>query len=124
MIVVLAVVSALAGLVALAVAWHVRQLTQRVLDEAKAREETLRRQLSDANNRLFAAWSDGKVIPPSDLPFVDPVSETPLAPELLEFLAQYEDLTVRAKYERMMRAGLAKQMTPLAILKTFETPGV
>ena len=96
----------------------------RTMDREIAENARLARELTDAHNRLYAAWTDGKVIPPSDLPFVDPVSETPLPPELLDYLMQYEDVTVRGKYERMMRAGLAKQMSPLAILKTFEQPGV
>ena len=95
-----------------------------MVTSAMGREAKLDRELKDANNRLFAAWEGGKVIPPSDIPLVDPVAETPLVPELQSFLDQYQELTVRAKYERIIRQGLAKQMSPLLILKQFETPEV
>lgn len=84
----------------------------------------LERELKDAHNRLFAAYDGGKVIPPSDLPLVDPVAETPMPRELQEFLDQYHEPAARAKFERIVRQGLAKQQSPLVILKQFEQPEV
>lgn len=67
-----------------------------------------RHELTEAHNRLYAAWKEGAVIPAADLPPSPPAP--PLEPELQAFVDEWTSPAVRQGIEDRIRRLRAKKV--------------
>ena len=82
----------------------------------------LERELGQANDRLLAAWKDGKVIPPREGALGQPVELEPLPPELQSFVAAWESIPSQMAEEAKIRRWLADGWKPDRIAKYLADP--
>lgn len=80
----------------------------------------LKRELREAQDRLYGAWEQGKVIPPrSDEPLE--MALPPLPPDLLAYVDEWESPDSRLAVEATIRTMQAKGMTPAQMHNHFAT---
>jgi hypothetical protein len=75
------------------------------------------RDMQVANDRLYAAWKDGYTIPEPD---VEPEPDEPLPDALAEWVAQWEDVAAREKWDAEIRRRIASGRTADQILMDLE----
>lgn len=93
-------------------------VSRRAYDLAIEERDRLRNELTIAQDRLLAAWNDGKIIPARPAEKLPP--PPPLDPVLVEYISQFESEEGRQTAEEAVRSMEAHGMKPLAILKHFE----
>lgn len=101
------------------VAYFVGRAMAHEIDRRNEELDQADRHLVETQNRLYAAWKDGALIPPA---------KEDVAPELLEplpeplsvVLREYDDPRARDQWDRYFRQELAKGLAPDAILLSME----
>lgn len=93
-------------------------VSRRAYDVVTEERNRLRLELQIAQDRLLAAWTDGKVIPSRPAEKLPP--PPPLDPALLDYINQFESEEGRQTAEEAIRSMEAHGMKPMAILKHFE----
>lgn len=82
--------------------------------------ESTKRELRLANDRLYAAWQSGAVIPPRPEPEKKQLPIVPLSPTLLEYVMDWEEPESRDRAENEIRAWLEEGKNENWIIRTLE----
>lgn len=92
---------------------HERQFWRLLLDDQ-------RRTIADLTNRLLAAQDAGKIIPPSDLAVVESEPDIAIDPAIEEWIGQWEDPNVQARWRGIARTYLVAGLSVTATIKALE----
>lgn len=82
--------------------------------------ETTRRELRLANDRLYAAWQSGALIPPRPEPVKKALPLVPLSPTLQEYVNDWEEPEAQTRAENEIREWLVEGKTENWIIRTIE----
>lgn len=86
----------------------------------RAELAALRKAREVAEDRLFYAWRDDKIVPAPRT--VEAVASEPLAKELMEAINDFESLEGRAAMESRIRFLQERGMNTVGILRELEEP--
>lgn len=84
----------------------------------------LYRDLGRAQQQLYTAWADGKVIPPLDVPGPPPASklEDEFPPVIVDWLGQWDEGMPRDKWAAKCRVLLRTHTDPMQVINILDQP--